>query len=259
MNNLASGYRELGELDKAITLYEETVGLMKSKLGEDHPTTLMCVNSLAATYWESGDLSKSIPLFEETLSLREKKIGRKDRGTQLIIANLGVNYIQSGRVEEGVPLLEEAHNNIGQNKNYSWIGDRLLQAYAAANSKKMCSEFAKERELYWRKTEPADSTRLAARLASIAQQLLKVEDFEFARALLDEILVIRQREMPDSWLTFSATSMLGDALRGMNEFHESEKQLLVANKAIDKEKRLYSGNRSPQNDREFIEAIDRSL
>ena len=37
MSNLALGYRRAGKLDRALPLHEETLALMKAKLGPDHP------------------------------------------------------------------------------------------------------------------------------------------------------------------------------------------------------------------------------
>ena len=68
MNNLASGYQAAGKLDQALPLFEETLALMKAKLGPDHPDTLTSMNNLA---WLPGrrEAGQALPLFEETLAL----------------------------------------------------------------------------------------------------------------------------------------------------------------------------------------------
>ena len=70
MNNLALGYQAAGKLDMALPLFEETLALMKAKLGPDHPDTLTSMNNLAMGYQAAGKLDKALPLYEETLALR---------------------------------------------------------------------------------------------------------------------------------------------------------------------------------------------
>ena len=52
------GYREAGKLDKALPLFEETLALMKAKLGPDHPDTLMSMNNLARATWTPGSWTR---------------------------------------------------------------------------------------------------------------------------------------------------------------------------------------------------------
>ena len=75
MNNLASGYRAAGQLDRALPLLEETLALRKAKLGPDHPDTLTSMNNLADGYRAAGQLDRALPLYEETLALRKAKLG----------------------------------------------------------------------------------------------------------------------------------------------------------------------------------------
>ena len=54
MNNLAESYQALGRHAEALKLHEETLALMKAKLGPDHPHTLMSMNNLANSYAALG-------------------------------------------------------------------------------------------------------------------------------------------------------------------------------------------------------------
>ena len=58
MNNLAMGYQAAGKLDKALPLFEETLALMKSKLGPDHPDTLTSMNNLAGATRPPGSWTR---------------------------------------------------------------------------------------------------------------------------------------------------------------------------------------------------------
>ena len=54
MNNLAAAYQAAGQWDKALPLMEETLKLLKAKLGPDHPDTLTSMNNLALGYQDAG-------------------------------------------------------------------------------------------------------------------------------------------------------------------------------------------------------------
>lgn len=47
MYDLAQAYRAAGHLEKALPLFEQTLSLMKSKLGSDDPDTLVSMAGLA--------------------------------------------------------------------------------------------------------------------------------------------------------------------------------------------------------------------
>ena len=48
---------------------------MKSKLGPDHPHTLITMGKLAEAYRVAGKLDQAMPLFEETVALSKSKLG----------------------------------------------------------------------------------------------------------------------------------------------------------------------------------------
>ena len=54
MSNLAQAYHGLGEMDKALPLFEKTLKLRKAKLGPEHPDTLVSMSALAMAYKSVG-------------------------------------------------------------------------------------------------------------------------------------------------------------------------------------------------------------
>ena len=48
MDTLAAGYGDAGQLDKALSLHQETLRLTRAKLGPKHPGTLNSMNNVAA-------------------------------------------------------------------------------------------------------------------------------------------------------------------------------------------------------------------
>ena len=88
MNNLAGRTRPPGSCDQALPLFEETLKLVKAKLGPDHPDTLTSMNNLASAYQAAGKLDQALPLFEETLKLRKAKLGPDHPDTLISMNNL---------------------------------------------------------------------------------------------------------------------------------------------------------------------------
>jgi serine/threonine protein kinase len=107
MGNLAEGYRDSGNLDKAMPLLEETFKLMKVKLGPDHPDTLTSMNNLATLYDGAGQRDKAMPLLEEALKLTKARFGPDHPNTLTSMNCLAVLYGQAGQQDKALPLLEE--------------------------------------------------------------------------------------------------------------------------------------------------------
>jgi hypothetical protein len=74
-NNLAHAYHTVGDVSRAIPLYERTLADRERVLGPDHPDTLASRNNLAYAYHTVGDVGMAIPLFERTLADRERVLG----------------------------------------------------------------------------------------------------------------------------------------------------------------------------------------
>ncbi len=62
MNNLANSYKDLGRYAEALKLYEETLALLKAKLGPDHPDTLGSMDNLADSYADLGRPADALKL-----------------------------------------------------------------------------------------------------------------------------------------------------------------------------------------------------
>ena len=80
---------------------------MKSKLGLDHPYTLVGMSSLADVYHNSGRDDLALPLFKETLLLQEAKLGPDHPNTLISMNNLAAGYLRAGESDFATSLLEE--------------------------------------------------------------------------------------------------------------------------------------------------------
>ena len=105
-NNLAGTYRASGRLDKAITLYEQTLEDHTHILGPHHPHTLTTRNNLASAYHDAGRLDEAIPLLEQNLNDRTRILGPHHPDTLISRDNLAGAYRATGRFDDADSLLE---------------------------------------------------------------------------------------------------------------------------------------------------------
>ncbi|MGW2786651.1 FxSxx-COOH system tetratricopeptide repeat protein [Streptomyces populi] len=106
-SNLAAAYDQVGDLARAIPLYEQTLSDMLRVLGEDHPDTLVSRNGLAGAYESAGDLARAIPLNEQTLADRLRVLGEDHPDTLVSRNNLARAYKAAGDLARAIPLYEQ--------------------------------------------------------------------------------------------------------------------------------------------------------
>ncbi|KAI9808253.1 MAG: hypothetical protein M1825_004710 [Sarcosagium campestre] len=96
-----------GWMEDALPLAAEVLTLQKSKLGEDHPDTLVSMHSLAFHYSLGGRQSEALPLAEEVVILRKSKLGEDHPDTLDSMHSLAFQYSLAGRRSEALRLAEE--------------------------------------------------------------------------------------------------------------------------------------------------------
>jgi len=106
-NNLAGTYRASGRLDKAITLYEQTLEDSIRVLGTDHPGTLTSRLNLAGAYRSAGRLDEAITLYEQVFSGRSLVLGPDHRSTLTARDELADIYREAGRFDEAITLKKQ--------------------------------------------------------------------------------------------------------------------------------------------------------
>ncbi|MFK7820096.1 MAG: tetratricopeptide repeat protein, partial [Planctomycetaceae bacterium] len=254
MSNLAGIYQDTGKMEWAIPLYETSLAKQKETLGDGHPDTFMTMNNLATAYWATKRFDKSVPVFEQLTNSMTELAGRDHPNTLMTITNLGVNLKDSGDLKRALPLLEEGYNN---GKPYPWVqataGPQLLDAYAQAGQKTDATKLAAELLQTARPQVPPDSTQLTRLLVRYGQMLLKVEAFAEAEPILRECLVIREKSLPDSWLTANSKSLVGATLLGQEKYDEAEPLLLTGYEEMQQRK----ATMKPANKVRLIEALER--
>ena len=106
MYNLAISYDAAGQTERALKLREETLALRKTKLGPDHPDTLMSMNNLANGYRDTGQRDRALKLREEALALWKAKLGPDHPGTLESMYDLAISYRDAGQNDRALDLFE---------------------------------------------------------------------------------------------------------------------------------------------------------
>jgi serine/threonine protein kinase/Flp pilus assembly protein TadD len=106
-NTLGETYWHLGDYGAAIRQDERALALRESKLGPDHPDTLLSRNDLGTSYADAGRTAEAIRLLEQNLKLREIKRGADHPDTLQARNNLAAAYQDAGRTAEAIRLHEQ--------------------------------------------------------------------------------------------------------------------------------------------------------
>ena len=96
-NNLAVDLRDLGEVQAARDLDQDTLDRRRRVLGEDHPDTLASASNLAADLRELGEVQAARDLDQDTLDRRRRVLGEDHPDTLASANNLAARPARPGR------------------------------------------------------------------------------------------------------------------------------------------------------------------
>jgi tetratricopeptide (TPR) repeat protein len=68
-------FKNKGEYDRALPLYEECLEKRKRNLGHDQPKALKSLNNLALLFKNKGKYDRALPLYEECLEKKKRVLG----------------------------------------------------------------------------------------------------------------------------------------------------------------------------------------
>jgi tetratricopeptide (TPR) repeat protein len=106
-DTLARAYESVGDLGRAIRLYEQTLADRLRVLGADHPDTLASRDTLARAYESVGDLGRAIRLYEQTLADRLRMLGADHPDTLTSRNDLAGAYRSVGELGRAIALYEQ--------------------------------------------------------------------------------------------------------------------------------------------------------
>jgi serine/threonine protein kinase len=226
-NDVAAVYRDAGRTAEAIALHQETLRLETSKLGPDHPLTLTTRNNLASAYNAAGRTAEAIALDVETLKLRTTKLGPDHPKTLISRLNLAQDYIAAGRTAEAIALHQETlklgTTKLGPDHPFTLTSrDSLGAAYRIAG--RTAEAIALHEETLKLRTMKlgAEHPDTLGSCNNLARAYEDAGLFAKAEPILRRCLTIRERALPDDWMTFNTRSQLGGSLLGQKKCAEAE-------------------------------------
>ena len=200
---------------------------MRRKLmGNEHAQVAKSLIYLAQALDMQGRFAESEPVLREALAIRRKAFGDDSQLAWEVIVRLGEALTRQGKMPETEALYREAlaavvkSEGLGSPRVNDALG-RLAGALRAQGKPADLAGLYREQLQVVRGHLPVDDPRLATSLATLSNLLLKEGKFAEAEPLARECLVIREKKLPDDWLTFSARSLLGDSLLGQKKYAEA--------------------------------------
>jgi tetratricopeptide (TPR) repeat protein len=217
-------------LEQALKIFVMNLKDAETKLGVDHPTTLICRGSLAVAFQNTAEVDKALPLLERNLQLSIAKLGEEHPDTIIVRVNYATALEESGDLPKALQILEtvvgQAQRAFGPDHPRTlqitqiWC-DSLDSAKEWDRSIKTRQEIlAKERQ------RGKQDSSLGSALAKLGKTLVLAKRFVEAEPLLRESLAICAKTQPDVWTTFDTQSQLGGALLGQKKHAEAEPLLL---------------------------------
>ncbi len=219
--------RTIERLDLMAPLLELMADAGAKEAGPDDVGVLRTRANAAACWFKAGRLDKSVPVFQDVVERARRVMPARDPQRIMAIANLAVNLRDAGRRDEAIPLFEEAIRDArsagaSAQKELAFATIELLRALAAAGRIDEVRASAAEILAAARRRTAAGSAALAGELLGLGTALLDGKLHAEAEPLLREVVEIRTKLFPDTWLVASANALHGEALLGLRRFAEAE-------------------------------------
>jgi tetratricopeptide (TPR) repeat protein len=123
LGSLGSSYDELGQIPRAIGLYEQALAIDRET--GNRASEASWLDGLANCYAELGQVPRSIEVYEQALAIHRETGNRANEAR--VLGNLGSSYGELGQVPRAIGLYEQALAVAHQ------IGYRLAEAAYLAN------------------------------------------------------------------------------------------------------------------------------
>jgi serine/threonine protein kinase/tetratricopeptide (TPR) repeat protein len=225
--NLASAYSSVGHTGEAIAMNEAVLKSRTANLGPDHPHTLNSRNNLATSYLDAGRTAEAVALHEATLKLCESNLGPDHPNTLTSRNNLAEAYRAAGRTGDALRLhegvLKARESKLGPDHPHTLLSrNNLALAFLA------CGQFGRAEPLLVatldreRKVFGPEDARTAGTMSLLGLCLIGEAKWAEAERVVREDLAVREKRVPDGWMTFEARSLLGESFRGQARYAEAE-------------------------------------
>jgi serine/threonine protein kinase/Tfp pilus assembly protein PilF len=224
------------KLTEAEPFSREAIGIYRKHHNGEDPDLALTLVALGKSLSGQGKLVEAESLFREALARLRKAFGGAPFGgahprIAQSLNNLALNLAAQSKLNEAETLAREALAMVGkvQGEHHP---DVVYPLNTLALILQDQSKWSEAESLY-RDNLPAmrtqlspDSRQLAVALVQLAYTLLMEGKFAEAEMLGRECLAIREKTMPDDWLTFGTRSLVGGTLLAQKRYAEAEPLLL---------------------------------
>ncbi|HEU4322892.1 MAG TPA: tetratricopeptide repeat protein [Roseiflexaceae bacterium] len=141
LGNLGIAYYSLGEVQRAIDLHEQALAIARER--GDRASESSALGNLGNVYADLGEVQRAIELYEQALAIARERGDRRGEGRSL--GNLGRAYSDLGEVRRAIELYEQDLAIARE------LGDRASEGSALGNLGKAYSDLGEVRraiELY---------------------------------------------------------------------------------------------------------------
>ena len=209
MERLAGTYGMAGRSRDAVILLEDVLDKYERLYGSDHPTTIDALSRLANACRQAGMWDRAIPLTKQVLEKRTATLGSTHVATVGAMTKLAVCYRDMGSFEESIAWYEKTLNATQAPDVLALNGyARTLQGAGKLEEAdcQLRKTLQRVRKLSDRRER---DNEIAIVLKILGLNLLLQERYAQAEPVAREALAIMEKERPDDWSRFHATSMVG--------------------------------------------------
>lgn len=110
LDNLAAAYRESGEYQTALEMFQTVYDLRKRFLGEENEETLNAFHDLAITYSKLGEHLTAMEMFEQEYNLRKDIFGESNTQTLFALNEMANEYRELEIYTTAIELYQKLYN-----------------------------------------------------------------------------------------------------------------------------------------------------
>jgi tetratricopeptide (TPR) repeat protein len=105
--------KQMGRLEEAMPLFEESVKIFRRTLGNDHPDVATSLNNIATLLNRMGRLEEAMPLYEEAEKIFRRTLGNAHPQVATALNNRALLLKQMSKAEEA--------RHLGAHDQASWV------------------------------------------------------------------------------------------------------------------------------------------
>jgi tetratricopeptide (TPR) repeat protein len=226
-NALAGMLVRMGEYDRALPIYEESLARRKILLGDDDPSTLESLGGLASLHLRKSDFQQALLLYEDVLPKSRKVLGDFHPQTLFNMHQMAMVLMCLGNRSAGESMLEEC---LGARERI--LGSLHSDTLSTMNSLALSYQYRGAHDqarkllascLHGRQQILGDShPETLATMSHLGTLFLNMGFFDDCEQLFVDCLEGRQRILGEHPDTFSSMSNLASLYRCQKRLPEAE-------------------------------------